>query len=70
MQELLRTKQSQSNPLISSSAISVKFFSIDDSKFGHYVDCINLLELGIKNTRKTARTASFFDLHLEFDSEK
>ena len=41
----------------------------NDSRFGDFVDCIYLIELEIKDTTDTDRSASYLDLHLEIDSE-
>ena len=43
--------------------------SLNNSKFGDYVDRIYPSELEIKDTTETARSASYLDLHLEIDSE-
>ena len=46
-------------------------FSMNNSKFGHYVDRTNPIEnveLEIKDTTDTEKHASFLDLHLEIDS--
>jgi hypothetical protein len=37
--------------------------------FGEFVDRIYPIELKIKDTKDTDRSASYFDLHLEIDSE-
>ena len=44
-------------------------FSINNSRFGDFVDRIYPIELEIKNTTYTDRSASYLDLHLEIDSE-
>ena len=43
--------------------------SLNNSKFGDYVDRIYPNELEIKDTTDTARSASYLDLHLEIDNE-
>jgi len=40
-----------------------------NSKFGDFVDSIYQMELEIKDTKDTASSASYLDLHLEIDSE-
>ena len=44
-------------------------FSLNNSKFGYYVECIYPIELEIKETTKTVKSASYFDLHQELDNE-
>jgi hypothetical protein len=43
--------------------------SLNNSRFGDFVDRIYSIELEIKNTTDTERSASYLDLHLEIDSE-
>ena len=43
--------------------------SLNNSRFGDFVDHIYPIELEIKNTTDTDRSASYLDLHLEIDSE-
>jgi hypothetical protein len=43
--------------------------SLNISRFGHFVDGIYPIELEIKNTTDTDRSASYLDIHLEIDSE-
>ena len=43
--------------------------SLNNARFGDFVDHIYLTELEIKDTADTDRSASFIDLHLEIDSE-
>jgi hypothetical protein len=43
-----------------------KIPSLNNSRFGNFVD---LIELEIKDTTGTDRSASFLDLHLKIDSE-
>ena len=43
--------------------------SLNNYRFGDFVDRINPIELKIKDTTDTARSASYIDLHLEIDSK-
>ena len=43
--------------------------SLNNSRFGDFVDRTYPIELEIKNTTDTDRSASYLDLHLEIDSE-
>jgi hypothetical protein len=43
--------------------------SLNNSRFGDFVDRICPIELEIKDTTDTARSASYLDLHLEINSE-
>ena len=43
--------------------------SLNNSRFGDFVYCIYPIELEIKDTTDTDRSASYLDLHLEIDSE-
>ena len=43
--------------------------SLNNCKFGNFVDRIYPTELEIKDTTDTARAASYLDLHLDIDSE-
>ena len=43
--------------------------SINNSRFGDFVDHIYPTELKIRDTIDTDRTDSYLDLHLEIDSE-
>jgi hypothetical protein len=43
--------------------------SINNSRFGDFVDRIYPIELEIKDTTNADRSASYLDLHLEIDSE-
>jgi hypothetical protein len=43
--------------------------SLNNSRFGGFVDSIYTIELEIKDTTDTDRSASHLDLHLEIDSE-
>jgi hypothetical protein len=44
--------------------------SLNNSRFGNFVDCIYPIELEIKDTTDTDMSASFLDLHLDIDSEE
>ena len=44
--------------------------SLNNSRFGDFVDCIYPIELEIKDITGTDRSASYLDLHLEFDRER
>ena len=43
--------------------------SLNNSGFGDFVDRIYPIELEIKDTTDTDRSASYLDLHLEIDSQ-
>jgi hypothetical protein len=43
--------------------------SLNSSRFGDFVDRIYPIELEIKDTTDTDRSASYLDLHLKIDSE-
>jgi len=43
--------------------------SLNNSRFGDFVDRIYPIELEIKDTTDTNRSASYLDLYLEMDSE-
>ena len=43
--------------------------SLNNSRLGDFVDRIYPIELEIKDTTDTDRSASYLDLHLEIDSE-
>jgi hypothetical protein len=43
--------------------------SLNNSRFGDFVDRIYPIELEIKDTTDTDRSASYFNLHLEVDSD-
>jgi hypothetical protein len=42
--------------------------SLNKSRFGNFVDRIYPIELAIKDTTDTDRSASYLDMHLEMDS--
>ena len=43
--------------------------SLNNSRFGDFVDRIYPIELEIRDTTDTDRSASYLDLHLEIDSD-
>ena len=43
--------------------------SLSNSRFGDFVDRIYPIELEIKDTTDTDRSASYIDLHIDIDSE-
>ena len=43
--------------------------SLNNSRFGDFVDCIYPIEPEIKDTTDADRSASYLDLHIEIDSE-
>ena len=43
--------------------------SLNNSKFGDFVECIYPIELKIKDTTDTTRSASCLDLYLKIDIE-
>ena len=43
--------------------------SLNNSRFGDFVDRVHPIELEIKDTTDTDRSASYLDLHLEIESE-
>ena len=43
--------------------------SLNNSKFGDYVERIYPIELEMKDTTDTVKSASYLDLHLEIDNE-
>ena len=43
--------------------------SLNNSKFGDYVELIYPVELEIKDTTDTVKSVSYLDLHLEIDNE-
>ena len=47
----------------------ILFIKYNNSRFGDFVDRIYPIELEIKDTTDTARSASYLDLHIEIDSE-
>ena len=51
------------------SYIDDDVLSLNNSRFGNFVDCTYPIELEIKDTTDAARSASYLDLHLKIDSE-
>jgi hypothetical protein len=47
----------------------VDVFPLNNSRFGDFIDRIYPIELEIKDTTDTDRSASYLDIHLEIDSE-
>jgi hypothetical protein len=43
--------------------------SLNNFRFGDFVDCIYPIELAIQDTTDTDRSVSYLDLHLQIDSE-
>jgi hypothetical protein len=62
-----KTKRSKPDPLISRSLYDV--LSLNNCRFGDFFDRIYSIELEIKNTTDTYRSASYLDIPLEIDSE-
>ena len=44
-------------------------YSLNNSKFSEFVDCIYPNELDIKDTTDTAKSASYLDLHLQIEND-
>ena len=71
----LHTGASQKNEKKLARSFTLKFCYIDDvislniSRFGDIVDRIYPIELEIKDTTDTDRSASYFDLYFKLDSE-
>ena len=60
------SKRSLPDPLISPRNID-DVLSLNNSKFGEFVDRIYPIKLEVKDTTGTTRSASYIDLHLEID---
>ena len=70
MQELLRKKDKKLAISFNSTFRYIDdVFSLNNSKFGDYVERIYPIELEIKDTTDTVKSASYLDLHLEIDNE-
>ena len=70
MQELLRKKDKKLAISFNSTFRYIDdVLSLINSKFGDYVDRIYPIELEIKDTTDTVKSASYLDLHLEIDNE-
>jgi hypothetical protein len=69
MQALLEKKEKK---LVRSYNFTFRYIddvlSLNNSRFGDFVDCIYPIELEIKDITDTDRSASYLDLHLEIDS--
>ena len=66
---LKKKKRSQPKLSISRSALQMMSFTIYLFTFGDFVDGIYPIELVIKDTTDTDRSASYIDLHLEIYNE-
>jgi hypothetical protein len=70
MQELLRKKDKKLAISFNSTFRYIDdVLSLNNSKFGDYVERIYPIELEIKDTTDTVKSASYLDLHLEIDNE-
>ena len=70
MQKLLRKKDKKLAISFNSTFRYIDdVLSLNNSKFGDYVDRIYPIELEIKDTTDTVKSASYLDLHLEIDNE-
>lgn len=70
MQELLRKKDKKLAISFNSTFRYIDdVLSLNNSKFGDYVDCIYPIELEITDTTDTIKSASYLDLHLEIDNK-
>ena len=70
MQVLLRKKDKKLAISFNSTFRLIdNVLSLNNSKFGDYVERIYPIELEIKDTTDTVKSASYLDLHLEIDNE-
>ena len=70
MQELLRKKDKKLAISFNSPFRYIDdVLSLNNSKFGDYVERIYPIELEIKDTTDTVKSVSYLDLHLEIDNE-
>ena len=70
MQKLLRKKDKKLAISFNSTFRYINdVLSLSNSKFGDYVKRIYPIELEIKDTTDTVKSASYLDLHLEIDNE-
>ena len=70
MQEFLRNKDKKLALSFNSTFRYINdVLSLNNSKFGDYVERIYPIELEIKDTTDTVKSASYLDLHLEIDNE-
>ena len=68
MQELLRKKDKKLAISFNSSFRYIDdVLSLNNSKFGDYAERIYPIELEIKDTTDTVKSASYLDLHLEIE---
>jgi hypothetical protein len=66
-----KTKRSHPDPLISFTFRYIDdVLSLNNSRYGDFVDRIYPIELEIKDTTNTDTSASYLDLHLGIDSER
>ena len=66
-----KTKRSYPDPLISFTFRYIDdVLSLNNSRYGDFVDRIYPIELEIKDTTNTNTSASYLDLHLGIDSER
>jgi hypothetical protein len=66
IQRLLKKNEKK---LARSFTFTYDIISLNNSRFGDFVDRIYPIELEIKDTTDTERSASYPDLHLGIDSE-
>ena len=70
MQELLRKKDKKLAISFNSTFYYIDdVLSLNNSKFGDYVERIYPIKLEIKDTTDTVKSASYIDSHLEIDNE-
>ena len=70
MQELLRKKDKKLAISFNSTFRFINdVLSLNNSKFGDYVERIYPIELEIKDTTDTVKSASYLDVHPEIDNE-
>jgi hypothetical protein len=67
--EASQEKQKEASSIFTFRYIDVVVLSLNNSRFGDFVDRIYPFELEINDTTDTDRSASYLDLHLEIDSE-
>ena len=67
IQRLLKKNEKK---LARSFIFTYDIISLNNSRFGDFVDRIYPIELEIKDTTDTERSASYLDLHLGIDSER
>ena len=69
IRELLRKKDRKLATSYSTFRYIDDVLSLNNSKFGNHVERIYLIELEIKDTPGTVKSASYLDFHLEIDNE-